>query len=277
MQDHPVGLADAVAVAGKVLLRESQRGQGQGGLLLVEDAHDHLFPEVHRPGGDAKVDVDVLLRVLLEDDAPVLRQAPLRDVEVAHDLQPGDEPVGHLLGQAQLLLAHAVDPVPDEEILLHRLDVDVGGPGDVGVLDDAVGKLDDGGGVLALQVGGPELPALGIRVVGVADRLGHRPDVDVVIAAGCLRVLEELLDQRFEERAGDDAHLIDREVGGLGEGLPFGIVERVCHHHRHRSRPEALVGEDPFAADDGVAGRLHELLVDLELLDFYHEGQVGQL
>jgi hypothetical protein len=46
---------------------------------------------VHRAGGDAQVDVDVLLRVLLEDDAAVLRQPALRDVEVAHDLQAGDE------------------------------------------------------------------------------------------------------------------------------------------------------------------------------------------
>src|SRR5580698_2449034 len=41
---------------------------------------------------------------------------PLRDVQVAHDLQAGHEAVRHLLGQPELLEAHAVNPVADEEV-----------------------------------------------------------------------------------------------------------------------------------------------------------------
>ena len=107
---------------------------------------------VHGAGGDAQVDVDVLLGVFFEDDASVLRQPAFGDVEVAHDLEARDEAVGDLPGQTELFLAETVDAVADDEVFFLRLDVDIGCAADVGVLDDAVGELDDGRGVLAFEV-----------------------------------------------------------------------------------------------------------------------------
>ena len=275
MEDHAVGLADALAVLGKVFVGETEHGQRQGGLLLVQDTHDHLLAVLHRPGSDAKVDVHVLLRVALEDNASVLRQPALRDVQVAHDLEAGDEGVGRLLGQPQFFLAQAVDAVADEQLLLHRLDVDVRRALDVGILDDAVGHLDDGRGILALHVGGAHLDRLLVDAVGLAHLLHRGADVHVVGAG--LALLEEFLDQRLEQRGGDDADLFDTQLGGLGEGLALGVVERVGHQHGDRLFPAALVREDALAADHRVADGRDQLFVDLDLLDLGDEGQVGQL
>ena len=53
---------------------------------------------------------------------------------------------------AQLFLAHAVDAVTHDDFVLPRLDVDVGGAGEIGVLDDAVGEVDDGSGLFVGKV-----------------------------------------------------------------------------------------------------------------------------
>src|SRR5690606_40825357 len=100
-----------------------------------------------RRGRDAQVDVDALFGELLEDDASVLRQPALGDVEVAHDLQTSDKGRTDLARQAQFFLADAVDAVANDDFFLPRLDVDVGRAQVVGVLDDAVGQLDDRAGV----------------------------------------------------------------------------------------------------------------------------------
>src|SRR5581483_4167476 len=179
VEDHAVGLADAVAIFGEIFLGEAEGGEGEGRLLLVENAHDDLFAEVHRPGGDTEVHVDVFLGVFLENDAAILGQATLGDVEVAHDLQAGDKGVGGLLGEAELFLADAVDAVADEKLFFLRLDVDVGRAGDVGVLDDAIGKLDDGRGFLALEVADDGLDGGAALGVGGGDAFRHLVDVDV--------------------------------------------------------------------------------------------------
>ena len=93
-------MADDLAVDLEVTFRETEHLQRQRALLLVEDAQDHALAVVERRGGDAQVDVDALLRELLEDDAAILRQAALRDVEVAHDLQARHQRARHLDGQA---------------------------------------------------------------------------------------------------------------------------------------------------------------------------------
>jgi hypothetical protein len=50
MQDHAVGLADALAVFRKILLGKTERWQRQGRLLLVENTHHHAFAVVERRG-----------------------------------------------------------------------------------------------------------------------------------------------------------------------------------------------------------------------------------
>ena len=279
MQDHAVGLADAIAVLLEILLREAQGREGQGGLLLVQNTHDHLLAILHRAGGHTKIDIDVFLGVFLEDNTTVLRQAALRDVEVAHDLEARDHGVGDLLGQAQLFRAHAVDPVADEQVLLHRLDVNIGGARDVGILDDAVGQLDDRGGVLALEVLGLDLAAA-VAAVGAADEVGHLVDIYILGLGGLgggLGILEVTLQQILEETGRDDPDLLDVEFGGLLEGFPLGVVQRVGHQHRHAIVADLLDGEDALATDDGIADDLDQFLVRLALREGGDEGQVGEL
>ena len=148
MQDHPVGLADALAVLGEIFIRKPEHGQGERRLLFVENTHDDFLTILHRAGGHAKVDIHVFLGVFFENDTTVLRQPALGNVEVAHDLDARDEAVGDLLGQAQFFHAKTVDAVAHEEFFLHGLDVNVGRAADVGVFDDAIGELDDRSGVI---------------------------------------------------------------------------------------------------------------------------------
>src|SRR5690606_14423161 len=68
VQDHAIGLDDALAVALEVFLGKAQCGDGQGRLGFVENAHDDLFAEVHRAGGHTQVNIDVFFGVFLEDD-----------------------------------------------------------------------------------------------------------------------------------------------------------------------------------------------------------------
>src|SRR5690606_6845630 len=182
VQDHAVGLANAGAVAFEIFVGETEGGQRQGGLLLVENAHDDLLAEVHGAGGDAQINVDVLLGVFFEDDASVLRQPAFGDVEVAHDLQAGDEGVADLFGQAELFLTEAVDAVADEKVFFLGFDVDVGGAADVGVLDDAVDQLDDGRGVLVFEILGLHLGT--VAAVGGADDLGDIGDIHIALDGG---------------------------------------------------------------------------------------------
>jgi hypothetical protein len=55
----------------------------------------------------------------------VLRQAALRDVEVGHDLDPRNHRRGQPLGRRLHIVQHAVDAIPDVQLVLERLDVDI--------------------------------------------------------------------------------------------------------------------------------------------------------
>ena len=62
-----------------------------------------------------------------ELDAAVLRQPPLGDVELRHDLDARDDRRGEPAGRRLDLVQHAVDAVADAQLVLERLDVDVRG------------------------------------------------------------------------------------------------------------------------------------------------------
>jgi hypothetical protein len=91
MQNHSIRLTDALAVFRKILLAETERGQWQRRFRLVENTHDDAFSMIERSRRYAQIEIQAFFRVLLEHDASVLRQSPLGDIEVAHDLQPRDE------------------------------------------------------------------------------------------------------------------------------------------------------------------------------------------
>lgn len=160
--------------------------------------------------------------------------------------------------------------------------MDIGGAGDVGVLDDAVGELDDGGGVLALEVGGLDLAGAAALGVGAGDEVLHLVHVDLGgglagLGGGAGLLAEAFLEEGVEEAGGDDLDVVDRHLGGLGERLALGVVQRVGHQDRAGVGAGLLVGEDALATDDGVARDLDELVVDVDVVDLGDEGQLGEL
>jgi hypothetical protein len=81
-------------------------------------------------------------------------------------------------------------------------------------------------------------------------------DVDLgggLAGLGAALGLEEFLEQRLEEAGGDDLDVVDGHLGGLGERLALGVVERVGHQHRDRSWARSSCRGRCLAADDGVA------------------------
>ena len=90
----------------------------------VHDPEDDLLAVGGRDHRDAQVE---RLAAEADGDAAVLGRAPLCDVEVAHDLQPGDHGGLHLLRDRRDLPGDAVDARADDHVLLLGLEVDVGG------------------------------------------------------------------------------------------------------------------------------------------------------
>src|SRR5690606_1535026 len=96
----------------------------EDGAGLLENTHDDSLAVKRGHGGETDIDV---LAGDLDLDPSVLGEALLGDVELTHDLDPRrDRGVG-LLGLANDVVKNAVDPESGDELLLVRLDVDVGG------------------------------------------------------------------------------------------------------------------------------------------------------
>jgi hypothetical protein len=89
---------------------------------LLEETHDDPLAVAHRQRGDADVD---LAAGHARADAAVLRNAFLGDVELRHDLHARDDRGLEPRRRLHDLVEHAVDPEPDAQLLLERLDVDV--------------------------------------------------------------------------------------------------------------------------------------------------------
>ena len=88
---------------------------------------------------------------ILQADAAVLRQALLGDVELRHDLDARDDQRRHGALGLQHLAQHAVDAEADDEPVLERLDVDVGGVFLHRLREHGVDQADDRRVVLALE------------------------------------------------------------------------------------------------------------------------------
>ena len=78
-----------------------------------------------------------------ELDAAVLRQAALGDVELRHDLDARDDRGLQPARRRLDVVQHAVDAVADLELVLERLDVDVGRALLDGAVDEHVHQPDD--------------------------------------------------------------------------------------------------------------------------------------
>ncbi len=91
--------------------------------LLVEQAQHHAFAAPGRNRRHAHVD---RAAGHAQADAAILRQAPLGDVELGHDLDAADHRARDRLLRTEHFTQHAVDAETHHEAILVWLDVDVG-------------------------------------------------------------------------------------------------------------------------------------------------------
>ncbi|MNZ92510.1 hypothetical protein D3C78_1115370 [compost metagenome] len=143
-----MGLADQRLDALQRLALHAHGFERELGAALVEQTQHGALAMGAGQGGDAHVDG---ARAQAQADAPVLRQAFFRDVEVGHDLQARDQcrmqgPVG-LHDFAQV----AVDAKAHAGMALVGLDVDVAGAVARGLGEQGVEHADDGRVVGGLQ------------------------------------------------------------------------------------------------------------------------------
>ena len=127
LEDREIGLAHAelVDVGERAILVEHAQHD-----LLAEDPGQRAEPQIDGP----PVGVDL--------HPPVLRQAPFRDVQIGHHLEPRDQGRMHVEGGLHDLIQDSVDAKPDPRVAPGGLDVDVAGPVLHGALDESVEKVD---------------------------------------------------------------------------------------------------------------------------------------
>ena len=195
---------------GEVRGLESHVGEPEEDVSPVEQPQHGALAEGRRDGGDADVDLPASEPDL---DPPVLGQAALGDVEPRHDLDPGDRRGVPLPGGGDHRVEDAVDTVPDDELLLVRLEVDVAGPLTDRPEQDGVDEADDRRLVGRLE----QVPRLldGGRRVEVP--LPRKPLHDLVFRG--MRPLvrgvdpgEHLVLRRADDPcgSGEEPHLVDR-------------------------------------------------------------------
>ena len=136
----PLGWASSPVKAVCAAPAKAQRCKIELHAGSVEDAQHDALAEHGGHGGDAQVD---LLAAHGGLDAAVLRQPPLGDVEVRHDLDARGHGGAH--GERQRLDGRqdAVEPVADAHAVLARLDMDVGGLRFHGAGDELVHEAND--------------------------------------------------------------------------------------------------------------------------------------
>ena len=227
---------------------------------LVENTHDHRLAVRGGQARDAEVDGAAGDG---DRDAAVLRDAALGDVEVRHDLDARDDGGGHGDVRGLHLVERAVHAVADLEVLLERLDVDVGRAVHDALVEDHVHELDDGvrvrGGVEGGDVVRVALEGL-VGVHALAEGLEHVGDgvggVAVVLRDAVVEVLlarhdeAHLLGEGERHLVGDAG--VDEVRGGEGDG-------RVVHAH---AQHVVHAGDGGGDGVHHVVGQLHVREVD---------------
>src|SRR5690242_757617 len=146
-QDHAVRLADVAAETFCFLVGEADDVETQaleffGKGLLVEDAEHGVFSVAGGHDGDTQIDIATLI---LHAEAAVLGNAALGDIEVAQDLDAGDDGGMPVLGDGlHGVLQDAVDAVLDGDFGVARFDVNVAGTALEGGEDDGFDQADNG-------------------------------------------------------------------------------------------------------------------------------------
>ena len=192
---------------------------------------------IRRHGADTQIQVPAADGDL---DAPVLRNALLRDLHLRHDLEARENRTLQALRRRVHLAERAIDAVADAELLLHRLDVDIGRLHLDRRRDDHVGELDDRAVIAGGRVVGPVLitrrngrvGAVGVNLVHRRLDLGNRRKdrVDVLPRQHVAKRIDGIVAHRVDERDrhgrlvrdhGDDPVLL-RDVGGNRPHRLFG-------------------------------------------------------
>jgi hypothetical protein len=189
---------------------------------------------------------------------PSCGNAALGDVDVGHDLEPGDHTGLDAAGRAHHLVQHAVDAEPDAQVGLVRLHVDVGGAIADGLVHQQVDELDDRGVFDDLGEAGE----VGV-VVGLVGR-GLHDLVDLAVDP------EEPLDRLDDlARGGDDGADL-----GAGEGadvVDCEDVRRVGHRDDELavlpSDRDGLVAARERLGDDGGDGPVDGAVVQVDELE----------
>ena len=187
----------------------------------------------------------------------VLGLARFGDIHLGHDLEAGDDRGLDRLGAAHHLVQDAVDAEPNTQVVLLRLDVDVGGAVGDGLLDDVVDELDR----RRFDVDVGEL---------VEFLVGTAPRADEHVLSSVLGDLVVLLDgredvvlrrdRRLDLAAGDDPEVVEREdVLRVGHRDHEHVVAQL---DRHES-----VARREFLGHDDNGGRLGLALGEIDVLD----------
>ena len=108
---------------------------------LVEDTHNHRLAVRRRQARHAKID---RASGHVDRDSSVLRNTALGDVETGHDLDARYDRGSHRNVRRLHRVQRSVHTVADLEILLERLDVDVGSAIHDTLIENQVHELDDG-------------------------------------------------------------------------------------------------------------------------------------
>ena len=108
-----------------VVVAESQPGEIQGDVLLVQEPQHQTFPMEGGQGGNPHVHLPVLPGFL---EPSVLGQPFFSDVHAGKDLKPGNQRVLEIFRHGPELLEHAVQPAADHHPVRFRFQMDVTGP-----------------------------------------------------------------------------------------------------------------------------------------------------
>ena len=245
------------------------RLKSSGDAALVQDPHHDGFAVHRRHRRHAQVD---LLALYPQADAAVLRQPPLGDVEVRHDLDARDHRGGEAARGRFDFVQHAVDPVADDEPVLERLDVDIGRARVERIGDDERDEPDHGRfgrEILELLDVGVEREVVA-ALLDIADDLSHRRPPCAIQALERGVELGRDRDERLDLAAGDHPERADgvgvRRIGHRECELPLVLPDRQRTRLTQEARRNALFEDGEF----GIAGRIDERQSQLDRERFRH-------
>jgi hypothetical protein len=256
---EPVGPVTRMAPyfeAFECLREEAEIGEPEKDGVLPQDPQDDALAVDRRQCRDTEVELVARDR---EGAVTVLRLPVLGDVHIGHDLEPADDGGLSALGAAHHLVEHAVDAVPDAQVLLLRLYMDVRCPVSDRLRDHVVHKLDDRCVALdlrqSLEVVGGEVAARAHPVVRV-DMLGY---LVRFLDGGEDVVLRR--DGRTYLVPGDDAQVVEgKHVLGVGHRHDEAVL--LVEADRHEDVPAREV-----LGYDGDRGRVRLPLGEVDVRD----------